>query len=142
MFIAAFVREIHQNIDNQNKDLKMDRADRAPLDIKGIIKRTKGPVPIELDEVSAYSLASKCALIKLLLEKDRMNSNHASELSLFSLSKSFQISNSFYAWQKEKAKSLIRSLKKPENADVLEGFKNWEQISVGDQETGSKSIYN
>lgn len=89
--------------------------------------------PIELADIDALSLSSRCALIKRMIEAgkkaDKPDVTGMSELSLLRLSRAFEISEGFHDWQRKKRQTLIKSLTLKPNRPILAGYRNWDRLS-------------
>lgn len=90
--------------------------------------------PIELAEIDALSLSSRCALIKRMIEAGNQSGKPdvtgMSEVSLLRLSKAFEISEGFHEWQRRKRQTFIKALTLKPNRPILAGFRNWERLSI------------
>ena len=82
--------------------------------------------PIEIDEIGALSLSSRCALIRRIIEAGNKTTKPdvtgMSEVSLLRLSKAFEISEGFHEWQRKKRQTFIKSLTLKPNRPILAGF--------------------
>lgn len=89
--------------------------------------------PIEIDEIGALSLSSRCALIRRMIEAGKQPAKPdvtgMSEVSLLRLSKAFEISEGFHEWQRKKRQTFIKALTLKPNRPILAGFRNWDRIS-------------
>ena len=95
--------------------------------------------PLDLDEIREMSVSTRCALIRKVL--DAQNDNVKRETvygmsltSLERLGKSFEISEGFHEWQRNKRRVLVNALTRPENTDILDVYKNWDNSSVVEQQ--------
>lgn len=87
---------------------------------------------ISVDDISALSLSSRCALIRKILDANK-NPRYSfkksvTRTSLIRLSEAFEISDRFKDWQNQKRRILINKLKERKNKYILTGFKNWQTI--------------
>lgn len=94
--------------------------------------------PMTVDDISSLSLSSRCALIRKILEERAKNPPilpYASDASLVSLSKTFNISTGFHDWQRRKRQILIHDFTLEENAHILTAYRNWEYIPIEEKQS-------
>ncbi len=90
--------------------------------------------PMDLEEIQALSLSTRCALIRKMIDSSRnpnkLEIQGMSSISLVRLSKAFEISEAFHEWQRRKRKTFIKALTLKPNRPILAGFRNWGKLSA------------
>ncbi len=114
-----------------------DRRAKERLDLREVLERARTGT-IEIEDIHTLSLSSRCALIRRMIDADNGVSNRTSATSLLRLSKTFEISEDFHEWQRQRRQSLIRATTKLENLSILDGFRNWHSISLDDKKSALK----
>lgn len=115
---------------------------KRQIDIRAAYERALWE-PLDFDEIKDMSVSTRCALIKKVLEAQSNGTNHEnvfgmSRISLERLAKSFDITEEFHDWQSRKRRVFTHELTANDNETgklILDSFRNWDSISVEQQQT-------
>lgn len=103
------------------------------VDLRGCLEKALLE-PMDLEEIRALSLSTRCALIKRMIDaasaSDKLKSKEMSAISLMRLSKAFEISEGFHDWQRRKRQTFVKALTLKPNRPILAGFRNWSKLST------------
>ena len=106
----------------------MDAVDLDGLVEKSLIEH------LELNEVQDMSSSSKCALIKRITERRKLQRNISSVdtalASIRTLNATFNITSGFHEWQRRRRQSLIAEITKPSNRPILTAYRMWDSLTV------------
>lgn len=102
--------------------------------------------PLDSDEIQELSVQDRCLLINKILQHNPQHHSSANlntiHTSLQRLGSSFIVSDFFKNWQDQKRASFLRTLKKPRNRDILNGYAHWEDLSLENQKCVLKKSAN
>lgn len=90
-----------------------------------------GPLPAE--QIRKLPLHTRCRLIRhmtmKILTSGHVDWNALTEQSLAQISKSFDVSDAYVAWQEKRANQLLRQLKQKPYRQTLNVFRHWAHAS-------------